>query len=127
MAQNSDDVLGKWQSGHGSGRIEIYKKGNKYFGKLVWLKEPADEKGNIKKDIHNPSEEKRKEPLIGKDLLLGFRYKSDNFWTDGSVYNPKNGKSYNCQMSLDGRSKLKIRAFFGISLIGKTETWTRVE
>ena len=37
-------------------KIEIYKKGQSYFGKIVWLKEPKDAKGNAKLDYKNPNE-----------------------------------------------------------------------
>ena len=48
FAQKKDDILGKWVNPSGEGQIEIYKRGEKFFGKLVWIKEPNDEKA---KDI----------------------------------------------------------------------------
>ncbi|WP_207425581.1 DUF2147 domain-containing protein [Pedobacter sp. SYSU D00535] len=126
-AQSADAVLGKWQSGHGSGRIQIYKKGDKYFGKLIWLKEPRDENGRPKVDINNPNEKLRGQPIVGLEVLRNFQYRGNGVWSGGSVYDPKSGNTYNCQMALDGPDKLDIRAFFGITLLGKTETWTRVQ
>jgi uncharacterized protein (DUF2147 family) len=42
-ATGPDDVLGIWLNATGKGQIQIFKQGNAYFGKLVWLKEPNDE------------------------------------------------------------------------------------
>lgn len=126
-AQTADDILGTWKSEHGSGQIEILKRGDLYFGKLVWLKEPNDEAGKPKLDKHNPSEELRNQPVIGLELLKNFQYNGKNTWGNGKVYNPKNGNTYNAQLTLIDEDKLNMRAYFGIALIGKTETWTRVK
>ena len=125
-AQDKDDILGKWMSAHGSGQIEIYKDGDQYSGKLVWLKSPTDDEGKIKTDIHNPSEDRRSHPLIGLEILKKYNYKGDGEWTDGAIYDPKSGKTYSSKMELKSTDKLEIRGFMGISLIGKSEVWTRV-
>ena len=126
FAQNANDILGKWQSGHGNGQIQIYKKGNLYYGKIVWLREPNHDTGKPKRDIKNPSQSLRSRPIVGLDVLHGFIYKNTGTWSDGKIYDPKSGNTYNCQMTLQNKNKLNIRAYFGISLLGKTETWTRV-
>ena len=125
-AQHRDAVLGHWRSAHGSGKMLIFKKGDKYFGKLIWLKEPLDERGHPKKDIHNPDAKPRSRSIIGLEVLKDLKYKNDGIYTGGSIYNPKTGNSYNCQMKLYGPDRLDIRGYFGLSLIGKTETWIRV-
>ena len=126
MAQNPDAVTGIWSSPHGSGRIQIYKKGAQYFGKLVWIKEPNDENGKPKHDIHNPNKNLRSAPVIGLDVLKNFKY-DDGEWVDGTAYDPKSGKTYSCKMSLENPDRLNIRGYIGISLLGRTETWSRVK
>ena len=126
MAQNKEAIIGKWQSEHGNGRIQIYKTGDKYSGKLVWLKSPNDAAGNPKKDANNPSPALRDRPVLGVEILKGFTYNGDGEWEGGTVYDPKSGKTYSCKMSLVGNDKLKIRGYIGVSMIGKTETWTKV-
>lgn len=126
-AQAPNDILGKWQSAHGSGQIQIYKRGNLFYGKIAWLKSPNDKSGKPKRDIKNPSEALQSRPIVGIDVLKAFTYKGDGIWTNGKIYDPKSGNTYNCQMTLKEKNKLNIRAYFGLSLLGKTETWTRVE
>ncbi len=126
-AQGADDVIGKWQSALGNGKIEIYKTGDLYFGKIIWLKEPNDPSGKPKLDIENPSTEAQSNPVVGLEVLKGFIYKGNGLWTNGKIYDPKSGNTYNGQMNLKEQSKLNIRSFFGLSILGRTETWSRVE
>lgn len=126
FAQNADAVLGMWESEHGSGRIQIYKSGDVHEGKLIWLKEENDRAGKPLVDINNPSETLRTRPVKGLEVLSGFRY-SDGAWDGGTVYDPKSGKKYSCKLSINGDGQLEIRAFMGISLIGKTQLWSRVK
>lgn len=121
----SDPIIGKWQNPSGEGRIEIYKKGDKYFGKLYWLKEPNDAKGNIKKDIKNPDQSLQGRQVQGLEILTNFS-KDGNVYEGGRIYDPKSGKTYSCKMTLQGTEKLDIRGYVGVSLFGRTETWKRV-
>ncbi|RZK61139.1 MAG: DUF2147 domain-containing protein, partial [Pedobacter sp.] len=54
-AQNKDAILGKWVNSTGEAHLEITKRSEKFFGKIVWLKDPKDEKGNVKTDYKNPT------------------------------------------------------------------------
>jgi uncharacterized protein (DUF2147 family) len=127
IAQNATDIVGRWQSAHGNGQIQIYKKADLFFGKIAWLSEPNDEAGNPKRDIKNPTKNLQSRPIIGLEVLKDFRYKGQGVWTNGEIYDPKSGNTYNCQMTLIGPNKLNIRAFFGLNILGRTETWTRVD
>lgn len=126
MAQDSDVVLGKWQNPSGEGRIEVTKKGGKYYGKLFWLKEPNDAAGKPKLDAKNPDESLQKRQIQGLEILKDFDAKGDGVYENGTIYDPKSGKTYSCKMTLKG-DKLEIRGFVGISLLGRTEVWTRVK
>jgi uncharacterized protein (DUF2147 family) len=126
FSQESDALLGLWQSEHGNVRIQLYKSGNSYDGKLVWLKEDIDESGNPKTDIHNPSEALKSQPVKGLEVLSGFSYKNSGVWEGGTVYDPRSGNKYSCKLSMSRSDRLEIRAFKGISLIGKTHVWSRV-
>lgn len=127
FAQSPDEILGKWQSAHGNGKIQIYKRGEAYFGKIIWLNEPKDDEGHLKTDKNNPEKELQPRPIIGLDILKDFSYKGNNVWSNGKIYDPKSGNTYNCQMSIADKEKLNIRAYFGLSVLGKTEIWTKVD
>lgn len=125
LAQNKDAIVGKWLNPSGEGQIEIYKKGEKYFGKLAWLKEP-NLNGKPKVDAKNPNVSLQNTPLLDLEILKNFSY-DDGKWTDGSIYDPKSGKTYSCNITLKGNDVMNIRGYIGISLLGRSETFKRVK
>ena len=125
FAQKADDILGKWVNSSGEGQITMYKKGDKYFGKLSWIKDP-NENGKPKTDIKNPDAKLTNNPLVGLDIVKDFVFEEGK-WTDGKVYDPKTGKTYSGNMSMTGLNQLNMRGYIGISLIGRTENWKRVK
>ncbi|WP_428667816.1 DUF2147 domain-containing protein [Runella sp.] len=129
LAQNNPDAcLGTWLTGSKKGHVQIYKQGDKYFGKIVWLKEPNDPTtGKPKMDVKNPDAQKQSRPLIGMINLRDFKYDGDKIWEDGKIYDPENGKEYSCKIKLVNANQLDVRGFIGVALIGRTDSWVRVK
>ena len=50
----AQDVVGKWKLDDGSAIVEVYKSGNAYNGKIVWLADPTEADGTPAKDLNNP-------------------------------------------------------------------------
>lgn len=117
-------IIGGWIDGEGDGKIEIFKEGDQYYGKITWLREPNEENGKPKFDEENPNSTKRSQPILGLIILKNFTFK-DGYWQNGTIYDPKNGKTYDCEMWLDGKNSLKIRGYWGI--VYRTDTWTRAK
>ncbi|MDA9555311.1 DUF2147 domain-containing protein [Pelobium sp.] len=126
FSQSADAIVGKWLNKDKDAHIQIYKKGSSYFGKLVWLKNPNDEAGKAKVDTKNPDDKLKSRPIWGLEILQNFTY-DDGTWEDGTIYDPKSGKTYSCKMTLKDTNSLNVRGFIGISLIGRTDVWTRVK
>ena len=126
FSQNKDQILGKWVNSTSEANIEITKRSDKYFGKIVWLKEPKDEKGNTKTDVKNPVASLRSRTIVGLEILKDFTY-DDGEWTGGKIYDPKSGKTYSCNISVKKNGDLSMRGYIGVSLIGRTEIWKRVK
>jgi uncharacterized protein (DUF2147 family) len=131
-AASADDILGIWFNEEKDSRIEIVKCGERYCGNVVWLQEPNyaggsrdGVPGTPMLDHHNPDPSLRKTPIIGLQIVHDFAFAGDNLWKDGKVYDPKNGKTYQGKMTLVTPNRLDLRGFIGISLIGRTTTWTR--
>lgn len=122
----SDKIVGVWEVGSGKARVKITKYGDKFGGKIVWLKEPTYPDGTKKVDKNNPDETKRTIPLLGYNNLLGFSYKGKSEYDGGTIYDPENGSVYNCNISLKDDNTLEVRGYIGVSLFGRTDTWKRV-
>src|SRR5437667_87038 len=78
-----------------------------------------------KVDLKNPDEKLNGRPIIGMELMQGFKHDSDNLWTGGTIYDPESGTTYKCKLTLAAPDKLEVRGFVGISLFGRTTVWTR--
>ena len=115
--------LGHWKNEDAT--FEIFESDGKLSGRIVDLTEPLRD-GKPKVDIHNTDPSKRSRPIMGMVFMYGFEKRSDTKWENGTIYDPKSGNTYSCTMELDGPDKLKVRGYIGISLIGRTDVWTRV-
>ena len=121
-------VVGTWISGTKRGHVEIYKQGDKYFGKITWLSEPTDPvSGKPKTDVKNSNTTLRTRPVVGLNVMSGFTYNGGRTWEEGKIYNPEDGKEYSCKLTLKDPNTLDVRGYYGISLIGKSQIWTRIK
>jgi uncharacterized protein (DUF2147 family) len=126
LPDNPDAIVGVWKTGEGTAMVRIYKNGDKYQGKVVWLKEPIDpETGKPKLDKNQTDEAAKKRPVLGLINIWGFIPKENNVWDEGNIYDPKNGNTYSSTMKLINANTLEVRGYIGVSLIGRTDTWTR--
>jgi uncharacterized protein (DUF2147 family) len=132
-APKPEDIVGKWWNEEKDAQIEIYPCEGRYCGKIIMLKEPnfpatdtMGMAGRPKVDRKNPDVSKRDRPILGMNIVWGFTCSGENLWEGGFIYNPREGKTYKCKLYFENSDTLKVRGFIGISLIGKTNIWTRV-
>ena len=126
ITDNPDAIVGVWKTGEGNAMVRIYKNGDKYQGKVVWLKEPNDpETGKPKQDKNHPDEATKTRPILGMINIWGFSFKENNIWDDGNIYDPKNGSTYSCTIKMINPNSLEVRGYIGVSIIGRTDNWTR--
>lgn len=129
MAQDEGDrLVGVWEPSNGKARVKIDKIGSKYFGRIVWLKEPNDpDTGEPKTDKNNPDPTLRDAPLRGYRMLKDFVYDGDDEWSGGTIYDPENGNTYDCVITMTDENTLDIRGYIGISAFGRTDVWKRLQ
>ena len=122
-----DKIEGLWYNVEQTAKIQIYRAvDNKFWGKIVWLKEPLKD-GKPKVDDNNTKAALRGRPLLNLAILSHFVKKDEETYDDGEIYDPKNGKTYSCTITYRSNKELGIRGYIGISLIGRTTTWMRAE
>jgi uncharacterized protein (DUF2147 family) len=127
-AAEADRLVGVWEPSHGKAKVKIDKIGEKYYGKIVWLKIPIDpETGEAKVDKNNPDEKLRSTPLRGYRILKDFIYSGKNEWTEGTIYDPENGNTYSCIIKMTDENTLDIRGYIGVSALGRTDVWKRLK
>ena len=119
-ASAAGGIKGFWRTGDGRSVIEITDCNTGICGRIAAL--PPDAPAT---DVNNPDEGKRSKPLCKLIMLHSFTQVSDTEWEDGTIYDPKSGKTYDAKMHLTGPDTLDLRGYVGISLLGRTDTWTR--
>ncbi len=125
-ASIAQEITGVWFNEEKDAKIEIYKAKNaKYYGKIVWLKRPTDDNGQPRKDVHNPNKSLRESALKGLLILKDFKKDGDKTYDDGTIYDPKNGKTYSCVITVNSATQISVRGYVGISLLGRTTVWTK--
>ncbi|MCC7453228.1 MAG: DUF2147 domain-containing protein [Crocinitomix sp.] len=120
---NPDGILGVWMTQIKDAKVEIYKKVDKFHGRVIWMAEPKDEEGRPKVDEKNPNAKLKTRPILQIDILSGFVY-SDGEWTGGTIYDPKEGETYSCKLWLEN-GNLMVRGYLG--WLFDTKTWTRAK
>lgn len=128
LSAQADRITGFWLTEDKDSQIEIYRvSGNKYNGKIVWLEEPNEEDGTVKRDDENPERSLRTRPLLGLEILKNFSYDASNEeWAEGTIYDPKSGRTYDAFMRLDGNNNLKLKGFvLGMRFLGRESEWRR--
>ena len=125
FAVDEDAILGRWYTAEKKALVAIYACQDRYCGRIVWLKEPKNGDGTDKVDANNPDPNHRRDPIIGLQLVRDFKFDGNNGWRGGKIYDPENGKTYSCKMNLSGEARLKVRGYIGVSLLGRTQIWTR--
>lgn len=86
---DSDDVTGVWLNDQKNAHVEIYKEGDVFFGKIVWIKEP----GNREDESVESTE------LLGMVILSDLVYDNGK-WKNGILYLPKKDREVNCDAVL---------------------------
>lgn len=117
---------GFWLTENGKAIVRFDSCGTKVCGTMVWVANPTDETGDLKRDTNNTDTDQRARPICGLPLLGGLGQAKAGRWEDGWIYNPRDGETYSAEVELVSESKLKVRGFLGISLFGSSQVWTRV-
>lgn len=137
--KDKDLILGNWKPSNGRSVVQIYKgksengeDPNKYYGKIVWLSEPNDENGKPRTDVNNDDKELRRKPLKGLVIMKDMEFEEVDgkvvYWEGGTIYDPNNGSTYDFEAEIDKKNSnvMDGRGFIGVSLFGRTDTWTRL-
>ena len=107
--------------------VRIVEANGVYTGKVEKIVDPDSPKDAVCKDC---SDERKDKPILGMTIIRNMKQSGDDktLFEGGDILDPNNGKVYKSKMKLiDGGSKLEVRGFIGISLLGRTQTWVRAE
>lgn len=127
--QPADKIIGQWESVDGDVKLkfDIFKQDGKYFGKLLWASNMFEADGKTpKKDFNNPDDKLKKRSRKDIVNVINLQYKNGEY-TGGKLYNPTDGDTYSLNAKLKSADELHFRGYLGISLLGKTMKFKRIQ
>jgi len=107
--------------------IRITEAGGVFTGKLEKLLDPSA-KPDVVCDLC--SDERKDKPIVGMTLIKGAKQSESDKgrWDGGEILDPNNGKTYKVRLTPgDGGKTLAVRGYIGAPMLGRTQTWIRVE
>ena len=105
--------------------LQIYDCSGLLCGKIVWLLRPDNPAGRPDLDYRNPNPGLRQRHLCGLTIIWGMQPDGQNNWSNGWLYDPKDGITYNVTAKLTSPSTITARVYHGTPLLGRTEILTR--
>ncbi len=122
----SQSAIGIWKTiddedGTVKSHVSIYEKNGKLYGNIVKLINPEKTTCSACKG------DKKDKPIEGMQIMWNLKQANDSQWKGGKIMDPKNGKEYKCKIELEDANTLNVRGFVGFSLLGRTQTWYRIE
>ncbi len=122
-------IEGTWFNEEKTSTIEVTKGSDgTYHGQINWLEEP-NEDGAPKLDKENEDPQLAKRPVMGLVIVEGFVYDAKKErWIEGSIYDPKNGKTYDCYAWFEDGDfdNLYIKGYVaGIKALGRKTIWEK--
>lgn len=119
--------VGLWEpldsSGRPLGLIRIFEVGGLYYGRI----EPSSPTDDRNARCTRCTGERHDQPIIGLVLMRHLKPQNGEY-VGGDILDPDTGRIYGCSLRLtDGGHQLIMRGYLGISLLGHSQTWQRVE
>ena len=118
------NAIGHWQTyddGKPAGQMETYLVNGQLFGRVTKVRP-----GRTPQDLCDKcSGEYKNQLILGMVIMRNFHPDGDD-WVGGTVVDPENGKEYKGKIWAEGNDKVHLRGYIGISLLGRTEVWTRI-
>lgn len=127
--QPADKIIGKWESTDGEVKLkfDIFKQGDAYYGKLLWASNMFEADGKTpKKDFKNPNKKLQSRSRQGIINITNLKF-SKGEYSGGKLYNPSDGDTYSLNAKLVTANELHFRGYVGVSLLGKTMKFKRMQ
>ncbi|MBB3282705.1 MULTISPECIES: DUF2147 domain-containing protein [unclassified Roseateles] len=131
LAQAATTPVGVWktiddETKQERSTVRISEVGGVLTGKIEKITDPT--KQTAKCD--ECTDERKGQPILGLTILRNVKKNGNDaeLWDGGDILDPGNGKVYRVRLRpIDGGKKLEVRGFVGMPLLGRTQTWIRVE
>lgn len=102
--------------------VELIEEKGLLNAKIIRVFKQSGDKGIC---AHCPGKFKN-QSIQGLEFVWGLKRQSNYEWRDGHILDPKSGRIYRCKITQAGND-LNVRGYWGVSLLGRTQTWHRID
>ena len=92
-------IEGNWLTNDGERKINVYKKDNKFFGKITWVKD------------------QNKNSEVGKVVIMNLEIDGESY-ENGTFLMPSDKHSASCSAKIKSGNVLQVQIYHGLNLIG---------
>ncbi|MCV2359534.1 DUF2147 domain-containing protein [Paucibacter sp. TC2R-5] len=106
--------------------VRVSETGGVFTAVIEKLLDPAKAEAKCDKC----SDDRKDKPVMGMTILRDVKKSSSDsdLWDGGDILDPNNGKVYKVRLKpVDGGKKMEVRGYIGMPMLGRTQTWIRVE
>ncbi len=121
-----DELVGEWLTEKGDARVRIEPcpgRADRLCGTITWAERPPDAPPRPLVDANNTDPTLRSRPIKGLPLLADFAPEGGGAWGDGTIYDPRSGRTYKSKMRLTSVDRLDVSGCVLFVCLG--ETWRR--
>jgi len=129
FAQGATSPVGVWktiddETGKEKSLVRITEQNGALVGKIEKLLNPAEPNPKCDKC----TDERKDQPVVGLTIIRNVKKSDEGQWEGGDILDPNNGKVYKVRLRPeDGGKKLTVRGYIGMPMLGRSQTWVRVE
>jgi uncharacterized protein (DUF2147 family) len=129
VSAHAQSPAGLWrtiddQSGKERSLVRITEAGGVLSGKVEKLADPTKQDARC----DECTDERKGKPVIGMTIIRNVKRSESGVWEGGDILDPNNGKVYRVRLTpIEEGKKLQVRGFIGSPILGRTQTWVRVE
>jgi hypothetical protein len=126
LAQDAGSIVGLWKTfdddtNQPAALVQISEQNGLFVGKVTKILDPSGLPTCAK-----CTDYRKDKPVVGMEILSGLKKDGENMYSGGRILDPDDGEIYRADIKLlDQGNKLDLRAYLGIPLIGRTQSWMR--
>lgn len=119
------EIQGKWMQSNDEGVaksvLDLFIDNNKLYAQVYEIIDVNNKKAVCEECIGK----NKNKPIEGMTIVDGLTFK-DDYWQNGKILDPNNGKYYKCYIEIIDKNTISVRGYIGISLFGRSQIWRRV-
>jgi uncharacterized protein (DUF2147 family) len=121
----AEEVVGLWESEEKNLQIEMFQDKGNFSGRMVYFKCSTDDIMRNSVDTENPDKRLTGRKLLGLKLVYKLTYQGENVWSNGKIYDPNSGNTYEARIQLTGPNTAVVRGYWKFRWLGRSMVFNR--